>query len=339
MKEKIQNRVDAMGYLRENNLEMKSTPKGRVIQGSITLAFDNLNSLRIDVYAMEKSAEKGTENKAFKSLCNLLPSHTITIKSQLDAQPSATFDTVKDVVSKISAHGEFREYAVRDDKGKEVSRVKVQLGNWFDSIHFADPNKPFEPEAKFTVDAFIESIRPEMKAPAQGEEPEETGRYLISALTPDYKGTMYRISYVTEEGAVSQYIANNWRERESTYLTGVVSNLMKVEQKPGTANGFGQAAAGATSTTFVDERIIRGGGESTIDADEYGMEQAGFTSEDVKKGLIARDSVIADNTARKAEKSNNSGSVSTPPAASKNFGFGNAGATAAPSTGFDPKGF
>ena len=342
MKDKVQNRIDVLGYLRENNLEMKTTPKGRVIQGSITVAFDALNSIRIDVYSAEKSANTGSENKAFKSLAAILPNYTTSIKSQLEANPSATFDTVKDVVTKISAHCEFSEYAVRDDNNKETSRVKVQLLNWFDSIHPADPTKQFEPGAKFTIDVFIESIAPEIKVAGEGEIAEETGRYIITALTPDYNKMMHRITYVTEAGAVSEHIAANWRAQENTYLTGIVNNIMKVEQKAGVSSGFGQAAVGTTTTTFIDERLVRGGGNITFDADEEGMEKAGFTREDVKNGLNLRETRIAENTAKRLEKNNNS--AGTQPQASKDFGFGAVGTakantTPVANTGFDPKGF
>ena len=317
MKDKITNRVDVLGYLRENNLEMKSTPKGRSVQGSITVAFDKLNSIRINVFASEKSSEKGTENKAFKSLLALLPNATTSIKSQLEANPSATFDTVKDLVTKISAHCELQEYAVRDENGKEVSRVKVQLLNWFDSIHVADPTKPFDDlGAKFTIDAYVESIRPETKK--VGEDVEETGRYLISGLTPDYKGVMQRITYVTEAGGTSEYIAEHWHVGESTYFTGVVNNLMVVEQKTGIQEGFGQAASGTTTTTFIEERLIRGGGRDTVDANEYDMAKAGFTRDDVKNGLTLREQAINDNTTKKASKGT---TTTTQPQPAKDFGL------------------
>lgn len=332
MKDKVLNNVDVAGYLRENNLELKTTPKGRAIQGSVTIAFDNLSSIRVKVYASEKS-QKNTENKTFKSLLNLLPNHTTSIKDQLEANPTATFDTVKDLVTKITAHAEFREYAVKDDNGKINSRTEVSLRNWFDSIHVCDPNKKYDVCAKFSIDAFILTIRPEMKK--NGEDVEETGRYLITALTPDYNGTMHQIEYVTEAGAVSEHIAANWRERESVTMTGVVYNLMKVEQKQETTKFFGQAAVGATTTTFIEERLIRGGSQNTIDANDYEYNKAGFTDEDVKNGLVSRDAVIQKNTENRAAKGENSNSSNAQPQQPvKDFGFNNT-----PVGGFDPKGF
>lgn len=335
MKDKVLNNVDVAGYLRENNLELKSTPKGRAIQGSVTIAFDNLNSIRVKVYASEKSPQKGTENKTFKSLLNLLPNHTTSIKDQLEANPSATFDTVKDLVTKIAAHAEFREYAVKDDKGTVISRTEVSLRNWFDSIHVCDPNKKYDVCAKFSVDAFIEKIKPENKKTGDGDV-EETGRYLITAITPDYNGTMHRIEYVTEAGAVSEHIAANWRERESVTMTGVVSNLMKVEQKAEATQFFGQAAVGTTTTTFIEERLIRGGSQVSIDANDYEYKKAGFTDEDVKNGLISRESVIQKNTENRVAKgeNNNSSAATQPQQPVKDFGF-----NSTPAGGFDPKGF
>lgn len=342
MKDKITNRVDVMGYLRENNLQSSTTTKGdRVITGTLTVAFDKFNSIRINVYAIDKSPEKRTENKAYKALCNLLPNCTTSLKSQLEANPTATFDTVKDVVTKISAHCELQEYAFNDDNGKEQSRYKVQLLNWFDSIHVAAADK-FIPEnigAKFTVDAYIESIRPEMKK--VGEDVEETGRFLVTGLTPNFAGLMQRITYVTEAGSVSDYIQEHWRVGECTYFTGVVNNLMVVEQKAGVQQGFGQSAANTTTTTFIEERMIRGGGQESFDANEDGMEKAGFTSTDVKEGLVKRATKIAENANKQVEKAAN---ANQPPKATKDFGFGNnlpgdvSGAPESFNT-FDPKGF
>ena len=85
-------------------------------------------------------------------------------KSFLDEDGLQTvIDTVKDLVTKITAHAEFREYAVKDDNGKINSRTEVSLRNWFDSIHVCDPNKKYDVCAKFSIDAFILTIRPEMK--------------------------------------------------------------------------------------------------------------------------------------------------------------------------------
>lgn len=322
MKQKVENRVEVMGYLRENNLEAVSDPvKGRSIRGSITVAFDALNSIRIDVYAMESSPNKGTSNKAYESLMTLLPRSTTTIKDGLEGNPTATFDTLKDVVTKIVAHCEFREYAVKDEKGVESSRTKIQLLNWFESIHTPKPGKAFEIGAQFTVDAYIESIRPEFKAANPGEQPEETGRYIVSGLTPDYSGTMHRIEYVTEAGSVSEFIAEHWSVGGTTYLTGKVSNLMKTEQKEGVQGGFGMKPMSSTVTTFIEERLILGGGNTTIDANEEGYTNAGFTSEDVKNGLVKRAEIVAKNTESRAAKSNSAPQAQAQPQAAKNFGF------------------
>ena len=336
MKDKVLNNVDVVGYLRENNLELKSTPKGRAIQGSVTIAFDNLNSIRVKVYASEKSPQKGTENKAFTSLLNLLPEKTTSIKDQLDKNPTATFDTVKDLATKIKAYAEFREYAVKDDNGVVSSRAEIALRNWFDSIHVFNPNAVFEPGANFTVDAFIETIKPEMKKVGDGDF-EETGRYFVTALTPDFRGVMQRISYVTEAGDVSVHIRDYWRERESIQqMTGKVSNIMKVEQKVENTQFFGQKPTSSVVTSFVEERLIRGGSATTIDANDSAYAKAGFTDEDVKKGLIARDEVIQKNTENRASKGENGNSPTTNQTQQpvKDFGFNNA-----PAGGFDPKGF
>lgn len=321
MKQKVENRVEVMGYLRENNLEAVSDPvKGRAIRGSITVAFDALNSIRIDAYAMESSAAKGTANKAYEALMSLLPRSTTTIKDELEANPTATFDTVKDVVTKIVAHCEFREYAVKDDKGVETSRTKVQLLNWFESIHTPKPGKTFEVGAKFTVDAYIENIRPEF-ASTNGEAPEETGRYIISGLTPDYSGVMHRIEYITEKGSVSEWIAEHWSVGGTTYITGVVNNLMKTEQKEGVQGGFGMKPMSSTVTTFIDERLVLGGGNTTIDANEEGFTNAGFTSEDVKNGLVKRAEIVAKNTESRLAKGGSTTQAQAQPQAAKNFGF------------------
>ena len=336
MKDKVENKVDVVGYLRENNLELKNTANGRAIQGSVTIAFDNLNSIRVKVFAAEKSQnEKGTINKAFTSLLNLLPEKTTSIKDQLEKTPTATFDTVKDLATKIKAYAEFREYAVKDDNGVVSSRAEIALRNWFDSIHVFNPNAVFEPGANFTVDAFIETIKPEMKKVGDGDF-EETGRYLITALTPDFRGVMQRISYVTEAGDVSVHIRDYWRERESIQqMTGKVSNIMKVEQKVEDTQFFGQKPTSSVVTSFVEERLIRGGSATTIDANDSAYAKAGFTDEDVKKGLIARDEVIQKNTENRQTKGSKTTNAQ-PQQPVKDFNFTN---TPAPNTGFNPKGF
>lgn len=350
MKDKIQNRITINGYLKENNLEERTgkdnTP---VIRGTFTVAFDALDSIRVDVYCAQYTAS-GKENKAYSAVAALLPANTMSIKNLLEADGSATFDTVKNAATKIVAYAEFRERAWTDDRtNTEVSRVQYTLCNYFNSIHVpSSTDDKFEPGASFVADIYIESIRPEMGKTPDGEM-DETGRLIVTGLIPDFKGMMQRVTFVTEAGGVSEYVGDNWRVGESTYVTGMYHNLKVVTEKPSEQAGFGQAAGERTVTTFVEERVIRGGGQTSVDANEDGLAASGFTADDVREGLQARaEAIQKSNEARATRGAANAGATSTtaaaPKTAAKNFGFGDAVASgntapkAAPG-GFDPNAF
>jgi len=345
MKEKVQNRITVVGYLKENNLEERTDKNGMaVIRGSLTLAFDATDSARINVYCSQYT-NTGKENKAYAALCAVLPQNTMSIKNLLESDGTATFDTVKNAATKLVAYCEFSERAwISNQTQKEQSTVQMSLCRFFDSIHKpSEKESTLENGASFVVDMYIESIRPEMAQTEDGIM-DETGRYVVVGLTPDFRRMMHRISYVTEAGPVSEYVADHWREGESIYATGMYHNLRKVVEKPDAQAGFGQSAGNKTITTFIEERLIRGGSTNSIDAND-GMETAGFTDADVKEGLQLRAEAIQKNAESYAARtgSENTVSVTSTAAASpkvmKDFGFGN-DLGGSPSTGgFDPSKF
>ena len=349
MKEKVQNRITIAGYLKENNLEERTDKNGQaVIRGSLTVAFDATDSIRINVYVSQYT-NSGKENKAYASLCAMLPQNTMSIKNLLESDGSATFETVKNAATKVVAYCEFSERAwINSQTGKEQSTVQISLCRYFDSIHKPTDESKFDIGASFVVDMYIESMRPEMGKNADGEM-EETGRYIVVGLTPDFRKMMHRIEYVTEAGAVSEYVADNWRVGESVYATGMYHNLRKVVEKPDAQAGFGQPTGNNTTTTFVEERLIRGGSQHSIDAND-GLETAGFTTEDAQKGLQLRAEAIQKNAesyaARSGAETTAAATPAAAPKATKDFGFGNDmgsgfGSTTntAASAGFDPSKF
>lgn len=282
---KPQNKVRIVGYLKENNLELITNSRGdSVVRGSLVIATDEVNSHKVQFYVAEKT-KAGEPSKDYAELVKLLPESTVTVASYLEADPSADFQTAANAATKIWAMARFDEYAKNKD-GKEVSSVTMK--GFRAGLKTAADKNPFAPVAEFTVDAYIDTIT---------EEVGDTGRLVLETYLPKYDGSVQKIVFVapTEDG-IASYIKGHYAPHDTVMLTGDIVSIQQRKLVEDTAPGafFGRALEPQYETTFVRERIIRGGSATPIHQGEEGC----IADAAVKSGLVMRKMTIDGNTAK-----------------------------------------
>lgn len=290
---KPQNTVRIVGYLKENNLELITNSRGdNVVRGSLVIATDDVNSHKVQFYVAEKT-KAGEASKDYAALVNLLPEDTCTVASYLEADPSADFQTAANASTKVWVVARFDEYAKMKD-GKEVS--SITLKGFRAGLKTAADKKPFAPVAEFTVDAYVDSI---------AEEVGDTGRLVLEAYLPKYDQSVQKIVFIAPaEDGIAPYVKGHYAPHDTVTLNGDLVSIQQKKLVEDSAPGafFGRALEPQYETTFVRERLIRGGSATPIHQGEEGC----ITDAAVKSGLVMRKMTIDGNTAKDSSFSSSS---------------------------------
>lgn len=316
---RFQNSIHISGYLKENNLESVSTEKsGQVIRGSVIIATDNANSYKVQFYtpALTKSGEDSAE---YESLSRLLDDDIISVASYIKNNPSATFEEASKHATKVWVQARFEEFA---SKVGERSRSMILLKGFKAGEKIETEASPFSPRAEFTVDLFIEDIKPETVT--EGETEKETGRYIINGVLPMWDESVQCIDFIapTEKG-IAGYMAANFSKNDTLTIKGELVSMVQRVLKEGTENQdefFGEAPQPQYETLFTRERIITGLTKKPIKQGEQGC----ISIKSVQEGMAKRETKMIENGKRM--KSNDNNESSTPkkkapaaPTSSKEF--------------------
>lgn len=298
MAQEVKNSVQVEGYLKENNLKLTKDENGKeVIQGNIIIVIDEegLNSVRIQAYVNRYKKTEGTalvESKTFPRWLEILPEKTMTVLSYLKDNPEATFADAKVSVSRVYAKGSLEEYAVTD-KDEEISYATIKgISAGFKK---EGGKNPFRPKAEFIISLFIEKMVEEVD-----DEGEETGRIIITGLTPNYDDSVSRITYITGSEEVAGFIRDNYEPSQTTYLTGDIVNIKKEIVKQEGGASFGRPIEDQVETKFENERTIFGGNPTPLNLEDEGA----FTVDQMKKGLAKRAEKIVTNTEKRNNREN-----------------------------------
>ena len=293
-KKSYANSVRLVGYLKETTLEEKISQKdGRhFISGNITVALDEFNTHRIRFFVDE-------ESKKYETVKKFLPNNTVSVASYLKSTPTANFSTAAAMSAKIWVMARLEEFASRTgEKEKTMTSLKGF------SIGLVDPDKPFVPTASFEIDAYIENLRDEE------EDGKLTGRLLVDAVIPAYKGLVYRIPLIAPvENNVAKFIKEKYKVGDTARLGGklVAMRVQLVREDSGDSEFFGKSADQQYTTRFVRENIIESGPKTPIAQGADGC----ITTEAVKAGLALRETEMDKNGQRR------NGSDNVPPAVNK----------------------
>lgn len=284
-KDKLRNRIQIVGYLKETSLKVSRDEKTReeVISGTITLIAKDGMEFRLYNYARRykklKQGQTAPEpNPAYDKLMTLTADRATSLAKVMSMDPNATFESCKDNLTKVFCAGELNErfFVGRDKEVHETVELRPIV------IQKAE-EKFFSPKAVFEVDVYVDGIYPEQNS----ETKEETGRYILKGTMLRYDGTAICINFVTNGNPEVNNAVANFAVGETAFIKG---NLVHLENKKviDTSKGgktFGEAKE-MTVTEFVNERIITGGDVMTRAEGEVRT----YTHEGIKGGKAARES-------------------------------------------------
>ena len=276
MKKDAVNRIVVEGYLKDNTLATATSKDGaEYISGNITVATVDGMEYTLRYYS-SKLKKDGTENKNYASLANALPSKTTTCAHLLETGSVRTFEEAKVSSSLVRCTGEMREEFWKGRDGDIHTMIRLRGI----SVRILAGKESFNPKAEFTLDAYIESLRPEVD-----KEGDETGRALIEAVVPLYGGSASKMTLVgSPDNGVSDFILSNWTAGNTYLMRGDLVKLRKetVQAAPAVAS-FGKKEEPRKVVEFIDERVITGG-----NVDPYDEENT-FTREEITEMLVKRD--------------------------------------------------
>ena len=284
---KFRNSVVLVGYLKETTLVEKVSQGGRhFITGNITVAVSEFDTHRVRFLVFQDNSAE-----MYEKLTKFLPNNTVSVASYLKSTPTANFNTAASMAAKIWVVASLREFASRD--GERVKTMPVLDGF---NIGKCDPDKTFDPKSDFEVDAYIESMEDEAD-----ENGNATGRLLVSALIPGYKGIMYRVPMVAQvEMNTAKYMKNVYNVGDTALLKGKLLAMKVTLQKDEGAESefFGEVEEQQYTTRFVREIVIKGGSKKPIPQGAEGS----ISKESVKEGLVLRETEMDKNGQHKGTK-------------------------------------
>ena len=296
-KKDYENSVVIVGYLKENTLECVSYNGQEAIKGNLIIATSENESFKVQFFAYRKSKKSGADNKTYLDLVELLPGKTISVASYLSGNPGATFQTAAQCSTKIRIWGKLEEDTIKLDN-KESTRYVIRGRSA--KLRTATEARPFTPEATFTVDMYIESMKEESVFNKETQDNELTGRLCVVGLTPDYQGVMNRITYVVPKGKLADFVSNNYEVGDTANFAGVLVETFERKLVDAVDNDPFAFDAGGKSqyeTKFTSERVIQGRNRGKLPIHQG--EEGCITIDEVKHGLVLRDEHIADRTARR----------------------------------------
>lgn len=293
-KNKQENSVRLVGYLKEDNLEIIKNARGeQAIRGSIVVITDEqgLESHKVQFYVSE-TKKNGEHSTDFDNLSELLPEKAVSTASYLEDNPGASFEEAANASTKIWINARFEEYAYR--VGERTDSM-ITVKGFKAGLKKATDKAPFKPEATFKVDVYIENIIKEVD-----EDMNETGRLVIDGIYLDYRGTAVKIPFVAPvEDGIASYIGDHYEKGTTVHLDGDLVSLVirKVDENAET-NHFGRGGTVQYKTTFVRERRIHGGSKTPLTEGEEGA----YTKKAIVDGLSAREILMDENGKKRRER-------------------------------------
>lgn len=307
-----QNFVNVSGYLKDNTLKPIVTKTGKeAVSGQIVIAVDGEQEYRVK-YMASKEFTNGNANPLYTTLLNMLPDKTVTLKTLLEANEGATFESVKETCSKVWCNAGFDVYDRKDEK-KEI-HTSIMLNGRGIGFHNANSKKPWQPRATFKVEGYVNKMKNEVKNET------ETGRMEVELLIPSYPETVLPITFmVTPEAskAISQY----WNRGDTVTAEGCLKNAREetAPTRQARTSLMGKVEEVAPTYSFVNERIID---------NPYGAYAEGdikYLSAETIRTYLANRQALLDDLEITADRSNDN----NPSSAS----LMNGGAAAAPKNG------
>ena len=280
------NRVSLRGILKEKNLKMKTgeNNSGNYISGDIVVSTGGNSEHRVSVYSPQITT-KGEESSAYKILLALMNAPSVAElvkagKSIEEAMASA------DRISIHSAQLDLNDYYGRDGNLVSFPRIKTSFLTRIPAESAAN----FEMSAPmFDVEGYMQSMRPEMDTNG-----EETGRYRITLIIPNYKGQAMPMEFVTTKEA-GAYISQHYELNKTCHVYGkIVNDVMEtVTVKAGFLGNVEER-----TTTRVHEMVIENGEPEQYDDEDV----KAYKREDIQAAMAYREGEYFSGLKEKAQQ-------------------------------------
>lgn len=154
------------------------------------------------------------------------------------------------------------------------SGVRASFAN---EINKADIN----PGARFKVVFVIGGIEPEIN-----RDDEETGRYIIKGVIPQWGGKVDVIDFIVANRRIADHVRNNWKKGDTVLVGGYINYVSIVETVAEESNTFGEVMS-SQKTRSVREYIITGGHEEPLTEEE-----GAYSTDDIAVALQERQARI-----------------------------------------------
>lgn len=270
MLNQAENIVKIEGILSEIKLEYGSYVKDNKtvenIGGSITVRVEQtingehvVNEIPVYMFA-NKYKNNGEPNPAYASIEKVKTTYvSIAAAAGTDAEP----DRIRITNAKIRMN----EYYPTPEKLVSFPRINASFVNRV-------KKEDYKPEASFQL-TFVVG-----QADFEVVNDEETGRYLVQAIVPQYGGVVDIVPLVGASQGVVNAISTYWQEGDTVKASGRL-NFTSTTETIVVEQDFGEPLE-KVRTTNVSELLITGGSQTPLDGDYA------YDANDIRQGLAER---------------------------------------------------
>lgn len=296
-----ENHIFLRGILKEKNLRTGTGKNGEYISGDIVLSTGGNSEHRVAVFS-SKVTSKGVESNAYKSLNSVM--NGVSVAELVKMGKSIEEATaMADRISIRDAQLELNDYYGRDGNLVSLPRIRT---SFVTRIPAESANNFALSAPTFDIEGYMQSMRPEMDTNG-----EETGRYFITLIVPNFRGQAMPMEFVTTKEA-GGYISSHYELNKTCHVYGKIVNdvIETVTVKTGFLGNVEERA-----TTRVHEMLIENGEPGQYDEEDV----KAFKREDIQAAMVYRESeylpAIKENQQRRQAEKAVSSSVPnfTPP--------------------------
>lgn len=261
------NEVFIEGVLKEKALELATidTEQGKadVIRGDLVIATDENSEHRVRVFANKLTKEK-KENSVYKGLVTVMNEYVSIAEALKNGGTAEDASKVRVSKGKLGLN----EYYAPNGELKSFPTIQTNFVNRVD--------KNYSPKAEFTLEAYFEGMKPEMK------DEEETGRLVVNVIVPLYGGKVIPLTLIAADEDVAQYLYTNYETKKTSKIWGELVNTVEVTRTE--EKGFGKSKEKVITRT-LHELLITGGEEDMYDDED----EKSYSTDLIKKAMAERD--------------------------------------------------
>lgn len=253
--------------LREINYTNKTTSKPmEAIGGEIKILTEQVingkeRTVEIPVRMFaNKFTKNGTENPAYTSIRQVMTEYVSIQSSSIEKADRVRITSGSLTMNEFYPRGSERLVSVPVVSASFVTRVR---------------NSDYKPSAEFEIEFYVASRQYEVD-----KNGEETGRYKVTGLVPQFGDTVVPIPFICSNDNVATIVSEYWNEGNTVKATGKLLFTTESQDKV-VENDFGEPSVRST-TTNISELIITGGKQEPYDDD------FGFDAQYIKDALAKR---------------------------------------------------